>query len=60
MEKGVLMFAPVGIGMATIKICPPLVISAEAMEESIDVLEECFDEVLTAVGAAGTAGTVVS
>ena len=30
MEKGVLMFAPVGFGMATVKICPPLVITADA------------------------------
>ena len=30
MEKGVLMFAPVGFGMATVKICPPLVIPKDA------------------------------
>jgi 4-aminobutyrate aminotransferase/(S)-3-amino-2-methylpropionate transaminase len=44
MEKGVLMFAPVGFGMATVKICPPLVITAEAIEESCDALDEAFAE----------------
>ena len=45
LEKGVLMFAPVGFGGATIKICPPLVISEEAMNESLDALEESLAEV---------------
>jgi 4-aminobutyrate aminotransferase-like enzyme len=44
MEKGVLMFAPVGFGMATVKICPPLVITADAIEESCDALDEAFAE----------------
>jgi 4-aminobutyrate aminotransferase/(S)-3-amino-2-methylpropionate transaminase len=42
MEKGVLMFAPVGFGMATVKISPPLVITEEAISESVAVLEEAF------------------
>jgi len=46
MEKGVLMFAPVGYGMGTVKICPPLVITQEALNESLDVLEEAFTEAL--------------
>jgi len=33
-EKGVLMFGPVGHGGATVKICPPLVIPPEAIEDS--------------------------
>jgi 4-aminobutyrate aminotransferase/diaminobutyrate-pyruvate transaminase/4-aminobutyrate aminotransferase/(S)-3-amino-2-methylpropionate transaminase len=41
-ENGVLMFAPVGLGMATVKICPPLVISEDALSESLDVLEAAF------------------
>jgi 4-aminobutyrate aminotransferase/(S)-3-amino-2-methylpropionate transaminase len=45
-EKGVLMFAPVGFGGATVKIAPPLVISEEAILESTAVLEEAFDEVI--------------
>lgn len=47
MEKGVLMFAPVGFGMATVKISPPLVISEEAINESVAVLEEAFNAALS-------------
>ncbi len=50
MEKGVLMFAPVGFGMATVKICPPLVIPKDAIEESCDVLEEAFAEAVRGAG----------
>lgn len=46
MEKGVLLFSPVGFGGATIKICPPLNISEAAMRESCTVLHECFAEML--------------
>lgn len=52
MEKGVLMFAPVGVGHATIKICPPLIITEAAMEESCDVLDEAFAEALRERAAA--------
>ncbi len=45
-EKGVLMFSPVGFGSATVKICPPLVITAEAIEESAGVFAEAFAESL--------------
>jgi len=51
-EKGVLMFAPVGFGGSTIKICPPLVITEDAVNESADVLEEAFEEALAAQNAA--------
>ena len=51
MEKGVLMFAPVGYGSATIKIAPPLVITEEAMNESLDVLQEAFAEALREAAA---------
>jgi 4-aminobutyrate aminotransferase-like enzyme len=44
MEKGVLMFAPVGFGGATIKVCPPLVITEAAIEESCEALEQAFAE----------------
>jgi len=44
MEKGVLMFAPVGFGAATIKIAPPLVITEDAINDSVDVLAEAFAE----------------
>ena len=45
-EKGVLMFSPVGLGGCTVKICPPLVITEAAVEESTAVLAEAFAEVL--------------
>lgn len=45
-EKGLLMFSPVGFGGGTVKISPPLVINEEAIDESCDVLEECFVEAL--------------
>ena len=45
MEKGVLMFVPVGFGGATIKISPPLVITEDAINDSVSALEEAFAEV---------------
>jgi 4-aminobutyrate aminotransferase-like enzyme len=40
------MFSPVGLGGGTVKISPPLVITAEAIVESVGVLEEAFEEAL--------------
>ena len=51
MRKGVLMFAPVGVGMATVKISPPLVIPEAAVVESVDALEACFAEALHGAAA---------
>ncbi|HUE05725.1 MAG TPA: aminotransferase class III-fold pyridoxal phosphate-dependent enzyme [Bryobacteraceae bacterium] len=51
-EKGVLMFAPVGHGGATIKICPPLVITEAAILDSMAGFEEAFAEALGARAAA--------
>ena len=51
MEKGLLMFSPVGLGAATVKICPPLVIAEDALEEGIEVLREAFAEVTGKHGA---------
>ena len=45
-DKGVLLFSPVGFGGATVKICPPLVINEEALRESISVLEDSFAELV--------------
>ena len=45
-EKGLMMFAPVGYGGASVKISPPLVITEEPLRESIAVLEEALEEVL--------------
>ncbi len=52
LEKGVLMFAPVGFGGATIKISPPLVITEAALEESVAVLGEAFAEIVSSRAAA--------
>lgn len=45
-QKGLLMFAPVGIAGECIKIAPPLVITEEALTEGIRVFEEACMEVL--------------
>lgn len=45
-QKGLLMFAPVGIAGECLKIAPPLIISEEALRESIQVFEEACDEIL--------------
>lgn len=47
-EKGVLMFTPVGFGGATVKISPPLVITEAAILDSVTALEEAFAEALVA------------
>jgi 4-aminobutyrate aminotransferase-like enzyme len=46
-EKGLLMFNPVGPMGCTIKICPPLTITEEAIEDGCHVLEESLREVLS-------------
>ncbi|MGQ9661084.1 MAG: aspartate aminotransferase family protein [Kiritimatiellia bacterium] len=45
-HKGLLMFAPVGVGGECIKIAPPLTITEDALREGIQVLEEAIDEVI--------------
>ncbi len=37
-QRGVMLFAPVGVGGCAIKICPPLVIDEAALREGLDVL----------------------
>jgi 4-aminobutyrate aminotransferase-like enzyme len=44
-ESGVMMFTPVGVGGATVKINPPLTIAREALEESLAVFAEVVDQV---------------
>ena len=46
-EKGLLMFAPVGYGGASVKISPPLITTEEPLREGIAVLEETLNEVIT-------------
>jgi 4-aminobutyrate aminotransferase / (S)-3-amino-2-methylpropionate transaminase / 5-aminovalerate transaminase len=45
-QKGLLMFAPVGVAGECLKVAPPLTISEPALRESIAVFEEAVDEVL--------------
>ena len=47
--KGVLMFSPVGFGGGTVKIAPPLMITEEAIEESVSVFREAVLESITAL-----------
>ncbi len=51
-EKGLLMFAPVGYMGSTVKICPPLTITEEALREGCEVLAEAFAEVAAKRAAA--------
>jgi len=43
-HKGLLMFAPVGVGGGCVKIAPPLCISKEAVEEGCQVIREAVKE----------------
>lgn len=45
-QKGLLLFAPVGLGGGCVKIAPPLCIPEGALEEGIGVLDEAFREAL--------------
>jgi 4-aminobutyrate aminotransferase-like enzyme len=45
-QTGLLLFAPVGFGGASVKLCPPLVIEEAALREGMQVLEEAFAHVL--------------
>jgi len=45
-EKGVLMFSPVGFQGSTVKISPPLVITGEAILDSVAAFEEAVAEAL--------------
>lgn len=41
-ERGLMMFGPVGLGGGSVKICPPLCISEDQLNEGLDVLEDSF------------------
>lgn len=45
-QQGLLMFAPVGYGGATLKICPPLCITQEQVDDGIEVLDKSFSKIL--------------
>jgi len=41
-EKGLMLFAPVGYGGASVKLCPPLCIPDDALREGLDTLTEAI------------------
>ncbi len=49
-EKGLMLFAPVGFGGATIKISPPLCITPEAVRDGGQALEEALAEAIASRG----------
>lgn len=47
-ERGLLMFSPVGLGGCAVKISPPLIITEEALADGLQALAEAVDEALAA------------
>ena len=47
LQKGLLMFSPVGFGGGTVKIAPPLSISEAGLEDGLRVFEEAVGETLS-------------
>jgi 4-aminobutyrate aminotransferase/(S)-3-amino-2-methylpropionate transaminase len=47
-EKGLLLFGPVGFKGGTIKICPPLIITREQLVDGLAAFGEAMDEALSA------------
>jgi 4-aminobutyrate aminotransferase / (S)-3-amino-2-methylpropionate transaminase / 5-aminovalerate transaminase len=45
-QKGLLFFAPVGVGGGCVKIAPPLCITAEAVRDGLTALGEAVDEAI--------------
>ena len=45
-ERGLMLFSPVGPGGGSVKICPPLTITEDAVKEGAAVLEEAMAAVL--------------
>ncbi len=45
-RRGLLMFAPVGLGGGCVKIAPPLCITEEALNEACDVINETIGETI--------------
>lgn len=48
-EKGLMLFSPVGYRGASVKIAPPLVIEEDALRVGISVVEEAIEEVIQEV-----------
>jgi 4-aminobutyrate aminotransferase/(S)-3-amino-2-methylpropionate transaminase len=51
-QKGLLLFAPVGVGGATVKICPPLTITREAIMDGLSALGEAVADAAEELGRA--------
>ena len=49
-QKGLLLFAPVGFGGGTVKVCPPLTITREAILDGLAALAESVEEAATELG----------
>ena len=49
-QKGLMMFAPVGVGGGCVKIAPPLCITKEALLEGCNVIAEALTETLDTKG----------
>jgi 4-aminobutyrate aminotransferase/diaminobutyrate-pyruvate transaminase/4-aminobutyrate aminotransferase/(S)-3-amino-2-methylpropionate transaminase len=49
-QKGLLMFAPVGVGGATVKISPPLTITKDALLDGLAAIEEAVHEAARELG----------
>ncbi|OGB93796.1 MAG: 4-aminobutyrate aminotransferase [candidate division NC10 bacterium RBG_16_65_8] len=49
-QKGLLLFAPVGFGGATLKVCPPLTITREAIADGLSALRESVTEAAVELG----------
>lgn len=45
-RRGVMLFAPVGFAGASVKLCPPLIVTEDAVREGMAVIEESFEHVL--------------
>jgi 4-aminobutyrate aminotransferase/(S)-3-amino-2-methylpropionate transaminase len=51
-QKGLLMFAPVGLGGATVKIAPPLTITEDAIRDGLGALSEAIADAAAERGPA--------
>lgn len=50
-QRGLMLFAPVGVGGGAVKICPPLCVSEAALREGLAVLRTVAEEMMGAPAA---------
>lgn len=50
-RRGLLLFAPVGVGGACVKIAPPLCITADAIQDGLTALNDAMEAALCQAGA---------